>query len=190
MALPLAPIFIAAATAGIGTFFQLRAAKIANERDLREAELNRAREIYKELSEAMDQVYYYLMHRAMNIAVRRALGDRSQEELDATNWNDYGEAVAHWMTNQTRFDVGVRHYFGKDSHRCLKAIQDQFKKAGKLVGATYQGKPASVVKDGKEESAEYYRVVQSLEARLLDLGEQMTREIQHQNVGRIRADAD
>lgn len=189
MPLPLTPIVIAAATAGIGTFFQLRAAKIANERDLREAELNRAREIYKELSEAMDQVYYYLVHRAMGVAVRKALGDKSQEEVDANNWNDYGEAVAHWMRNHTRFDVGVRHYFGEDNHQRLKVIQDGFKKAGKLVGATYQGKPTSVVKNGKEDSAEYYRFVHSLETRLLELGEQMTREIQHQNVGRLRADA-
>ncbi len=122
MALPLAPIFIAVATAGIGTFFQLRASKIANERDLREAELDRAREIYKELSESMDQVYYYLMHRAMDVAIRKAKGDESQTEVDDENWQAYGQAVAQWMTNHTRFDVGVRHYFGEENHQRLAVI--------------------------------------------------------------------
>ncbi len=186
MPLPLAPIFIAGATAGIGTFFQIRAEKIARARDLREAELNRAREIYQELSESMDQVYYYLMHRAMGVAVRKALGDETQKEVDAEHWHGYGQAVTQWMTNQTRFDVGVRHYFGEENHRRLKVIQHEFKTSGKLVGATYQGKPHGVVKDGKADTADFFQAVESLEAHLLELGEQMTREIQHQNVGRLR----
>ncbi len=190
MPIPLAPIFIAAATAGIGTFFQLRAAKIANERDLREAELNRAREIYKELSESMDKVYYQLMHRAMDVAVRNAKGDESQAEVDGPNWSGYGEAVSQWMTNQTRFDVGVRHYFGDENHQRLKAIQGAFMKAGKKVGATYLGLPDSVVEDGEANAAEYYERVKDLEVKLLELGEEMTREIQNQNVGRLRADVD
>ena len=199
MALPLAPILIAGVTAAVGYFFQENSAKNARlrqqadadlerERQLRHAELSRAQEIFAEISSAMDVLYYYMRHGGMYVAVRKAQGDESRADKDAETWKGYEDAVLQWMTHKSRFAAQMRRYFGEESHRLLQEIEEEFEDAGSLVAATYYNRKHSVVKDGKEDSGDFYAVVNPLEHRLTELSEKMIRDIQHQTVGRLRTE--
>ena len=184
--LPLTPILIAGATTAIGVFFHNRSATIANDRQLRDAELSLAQEIFNEISNAMDVLYYYLAHGAMHVAVRKAKDETMREKEDAKTWDGHERAVLNWMTHKTRYAAQVRRYFGDENHRCLTKIQDAFDKARSLVTATYYKRESSVVKGDKEDSGKYYGIVRPPEDDLLKLNEDMIRDIQHRNVGRLR----
>ncbi len=191
------PVLVAAATAAIGYFFQQNSAKNAyarqqadalleQERRLRERELQRAHEIFQEISGAMDVLYYYVKHSAMHVAVRRAR-DGTREKEDRETWDAYERALVTWMTNKTRFSAEIRQYFGDRSHQRLKAIQEAFGEAKSLLHATFYKRSGSVVKKGKEDSGRYYgEIVDPLEGKVLELTEQMIRDIQNQHVGRLR----
>ena len=190
MPLPLGPILLAGATAAVGWFFQNHSAKLARERQLRDSELKQAQEIFEEVSNSMDALYFYLRHGAMHVAVRKARqqeAGEAQSMEDAATWEGYEEAVLDWMTNKTRFLAQMRRYFGEANRRRLRHIQQEFGKAGGLVAATYYDRKASVVKeDGTESSGDYYLIVKPLEARILELSEQMIAQIQSQRVGQLR----
>lgn len=187
MPAPIVPIFIAAATAGIGWFFQNTSANIANQRAMRRNELARAHEVFKEVSHAVDTLYYYLRNGAMYVAIRKAENDISRDREDAETWDGYERAVLNWKSHRTRFAAQVQRYFGSDIHSRLLAIQRVFDEAEDAVEDTFYLTEDSLVKNGSGANVDSYNErLDAIEAELMSLSEQMIKEIQHENVGRLR----
>ena len=123
----------------------------------------------------------------MYVAIRKALGDKTRERQDVETWDGYEGAVLNWMTHKNRFAAQASRYFGEETHGRLQNIQDIFHKAGSLTAATYYATKDSVVKDGKGDTGEFDAILEPLEDKLLEFSEQMIREIQNHNVGRLRS---
>jgi len=198
---------IAGATAAIGWFFQENSAKNARlcqhadaelerKRQLREAELSRAQEIFNEISNTMDVLYYWLEDAAIHVAIRRAKDDKTQEQQDGATWDKVEHAVMHWMSHKTRFATQVRQYFGEENHELLHKIHALFDEAWSLVESTYYKGNKSIVKNGTATLRgykKYYGIVGSskqknrgLEREIITLSERMIRDIQNQYVGILR----
>ncbi len=186
MPAPLVPIIVAAATAGIGWFFQNTSANIANQRAQRRSELARAHEVFKDVSHAVDTLYYYLRNGAMYVAVRKALNDESRKDQDVETWDGYEKAVLGWKSHRTRFVAQVQRYFGSDIKTRLLAIQSEFDQAEDAVEDTYYQTPDSLVRGGDADVEPYNERLDALEGELLSLSEHMIREIQNENVGSLR----
>lgn len=186
MPLPIVPIFIAGATTAIGWFFQNKSAKIATQQRIHESELKRAQEILREVSTSMDRLHFHMRHSAMHIAVRKAFDDKTSEEEDNENWDEFEKAMLNWMTNKTRLAAEVRQYFGDKNYQRMKVIQDSMEKAKSFLTSTYYKRKRSVVRDGKEDSGKYYQLIEPIEDALVVLSEKMIIEVQNENVGRLR----
>ena len=201
MPLPFTPILIAGATAAIGWFFQENSAKNARlrqnydaelerRRQLREAELSRAQEIFNETCNAMDVLHYLLEDAAIHVAVRKAQEDTTREKEDGATWDKVEDATMNWMSHKTRFATQVRQYFGDDNHQLLNKIHESFKKAWFLLESTYYKGRESIVKEGKPNYPAYFGIIGSkntgLERDIITLSEGMIRDIQNQNVGILR----
>lgn len=186
----LGPIFVAGATAAIGYFFQNQSAKIANERQQREAELARAQKIFKEVSTSADSLGYHL-RAAMYAALRKATDTSAEkfEKLDRATWISYERAQEAWMSSKTRFKAQVGRYFGDENRDRMEKLQERFSRAKTVVEATYYDTGRnSVVKQGKEDSKQrnkYFLLIDEIEELLLELSEQMIRQVQRQTVGRL-----
>lgn len=184
----LVSILIPTATAAVGKFFQHNSANLENRRQLRDAELKQAEVIFEEVSPAIDVLYYYLRHAAMRVAVRKAKGDNTREKQDVETWDGYEKALLNWMAHKNRLLAQVHQYFGEENSIRLKKIEKVLDKARSSVNATYYNTDNSVVKDGKDESWKFYQMLdnEDIEQVLIDLNQEMIKEIQSRNVGQLR----
>ena len=183
------PIIIAAATAAIGNFFQNRSADIARKKAIHDAELTRAESIFREVTTSMDNLFFYLRHVAMPVAIRKARKEMDTAQEDAASWAAFDQALMTWTVNKNRLCVVVRRYFGDESKELLEKIHDGLALSKRFVVSTYYGRSASIVEEGMTEDElterykQYKEQVDEVEPYMVQLSDIMMGKIQHQTVG-------
>jgi hypothetical protein len=184
------PIVIAAATAAVGHFFQSQSAKIANERQLRDAELALAREIFNEVCTSIGRVHYFLRSAATPgcLALESDASEKARPGVET--WGQYDQAMIQWATHWNRHKAQVRKYFGEESHALFTEIGEEFETAREAIEASKNYRSArswtrSANGGRREILQEMKKPLEVLDQKIEDLVEGMMTKIQEQTVGAL-----
>src|ERR671938_400606 len=181
---------VAVATPLIINHAQAKSASLKAQADQRAAELAEANKITDEVCSNMDKLAYFNKQAMFGIVFRGLSTDD-----DKAIWKTYQKTLMIWESSKTTSLAQTEIYFGKDSARSLKKIQEEFEVLTNQVDAAFFKRTTSTFfiedkKDSKNDfRIKYLPVWEKLSLKMTDLSKEMIKRILEGQVGSFRPDS-
>ena len=192
------PAILAGLTGLVGHYWQNRKEQIDRQRTHRANEVKTAKEIFENVSVAMDSLAYYSREVMWALVLRPDREKKEDDEEkhwtpeDHASWTSYKEYLRPWNESKSRNLTLVRKYFGQGAAEQLEDIQERLEKLESRILATYYGRTKSRdYLDKNNKQRRFFGVWNpkgkpALPDVIAALTEDMVEKIQREEIGALR----